>query len=43
MATVGQQDISKDYPIPEERTWETIQDLVAEEADLTPQKDRVGL
>jgi hypothetical protein len=43
MATIGQKEISKDYPIKEERTWETIQDLIPEEADLTNKRFRVGL
>jgi hypothetical protein len=43
MATIGQKDISKDYPIESERTWEEIQDLVPEEDDLTLQRNRVGL
>jgi hypothetical protein len=43
MATIGQAEISKDFPIQEERTWETIQDLVPEEADMRLMRNRVGL
>jgi hypothetical protein len=43
MATIGQKEISKDFPVPEERTWETIQDLVPEEADMRLMRNRVGL
>jgi len=43
MATIGQAEISKDFPIQEERTWETIQDLVPEEDDLRPLRFRFGL
>ena len=43
MATIGQADIRNDYPTQEERTWETIQDLIPEEADLTIKRFSVGL
>jgi hypothetical protein len=43
MATIGQPEIRDDYPIQEQRTWETIQDLIPEEADLTIKKFSVGL
>ena len=43
MATVGQKEISRDYPNPEDRVWEDIQELEAEEADLRPRRMRVGL
>lgn len=42
MATIGQKEISKDYPIESERTWETEQDLIPEEADLTQKRFRFG-
>jgi hypothetical protein len=41
--TLGTKEISKDFPIQALRTWETIQDLVPEERDMTLMRNRVGL
>jgi hypothetical protein len=48
MATIGQKELRDDYPVEEGLVAETtkqtgVTNLIAEEADITIQRNRVGL